>query len=635
MKRLFFIAATLTLFFVVLSVTFPSLFNSLDAKWVDGYFKIQGQKQPGSNIVLATIDEKSLTKLGRWPWPRSTIAKLINAFEKLEVKAAGFDVTFSETSPEDAVFADSLKRFPNVFLGYFFYLSPDEVEEAALSEQEIRQNEGSIFPSRLALSSKQMEASGRRVYGVQSNVPEIAKALPGNAQGFFNVFPERDGVIRFMPLALFYKTQAYPSLALQMASFSAGFSPIPIFKEEGVLEGLAMGRAKIPLNEKGELFINYRGDAKTFPHISIADILENKISKDQLKDKLVLVGATAVGIYDMRVTPTSPNFPGLEIQANVLDNLLTGDFLVHNRTTEMISFFLILAVGLLLALLLPNLRALNSLFAFLTLILLLLGGGYLFFIKYGFVIHTMTPALNGLFVYGGVTVYRYFTEERERRKIKKTFQHYLSPSVIKVLLEHPEKLMLGGERKVLTVLFSDIRDFTPKSEKLPPEKVVQLLNDYFTVMTDIVFKYEGTLDKFMGDAIMAIFGAPLPQEDHAERASLAALEMLEALEKHKKTWCEKYGLDDFKIGIGIHTGEMAVGNMGSLKRFNYTVIGDNVNLASRLETLTKEHNVSAIISEGHYQIVKNKIIAKELGAVKVKGKEEETTIYELVGTPSP
>lgn len=631
MKRFFLIAVALTLLFVSLDAVFPSLFHSLDAKWVDGYFKIRGSKKPDGNIVLVTIDEKSLTKLGRWPWPRSTIAKLVDAFGKLEVKAAGFDVTFSETSPEDAVFADSLKRFSNVFLGYFFYLNPGEVKEAALSKQEIKQNEESIFPSGLSLSSKQMESSGRKVYGVQANVPEIAKALPGNAQGFFNVFPERDGVIRFMPLALFYKGQAYPSLALQMASFSAGFSPIPIFNKEGLLEGLAMGRAKIPLNEKGELFINYRGDSKTFPHISIADILENKIAKDRLKDKLVLVGATAVGIYDMRVTPTSPNFPGLEIQANVLDNLLTGDFLVHNTTTEGISFFLIFAIGGLLALLLPNLRALNSLLAFLALILLLLGGGYLLFIKYGLVIYTMKPALNGLFVYGGITVYRYFTEERERRKIKKTFQHYLSPAVIKVLLEHPERLMLGGERKVLTVLFSDIRDFTPKSEKLPPEKIVQLLNDYFTVMTDIVFKYEGTLDKFMGDAIMAIFGAPLPQKDHAERASLAALEMLEALEKHKKTWVEKYGLDDFKIGIGIHTGEMAVGNMGSLKRFNYTVIGDSVNLASRLETLTKEHNVSAIISEGHYELVKENVIAKELGAVKVKGKEETTMIYSLIG----
>lgn len=631
MRKLFLIALALTLIFCLASFLFPAPFHFLDAKGIDAYFQIRGKQPADREIVLVTIDEKSLTKLGRWPWPRSTIAKLVTQLATSNVRAVGFDITFSETSQEDHLLAQSLQKSPNTFLGYFFYLSPEEAAEAGISSKELTQNEKSIFSSRLSLSSQQLESSGRKVYGVQSNVPQIAEALPGDRQGFFNVFPDADGVIRSLPLVLFYKGNIYPSLSLQLTRFIQGFSPIPIFKEEGVLDGLAIGDQKIPLNAQGELFINYRGDPKTFSHISIADILDGTTKPEELKNKIVLIGATAVGIYDMRVTPTSANFPGLEIQATVLDNLLNSRFLIANETTQTLSFLLTLGVGLLLGLLLPTFRALNSSVVFLGVITLLLGGGYFVFLKQGWVLYTLTPALNGFFVFGGVTLYRYFTEEKERRKIRKTFSHYLSPTVIKVLLNHPEKLKLGGERKVLTVLFSDIRGFTSKSEKLPPEKVVQLLNDYFTVMTEIVFKYDGTLDKFMGDAIMAIFGAPLPQKDHALRASLAGLEMLKALDQHRKEWCQKYGLDDFKIGIGIHTGEMAIGNMGSFKRFNYTVIGDAVNLASRLETLTKDYNAPIIISDTHYKLVKENVIAKELGVVKVKGKQEETVIYALTG----
>lgn len=631
MKRLFFIAISLTSLFILSCFLFPKPFESLEVKWVDQFFKFRGEIPPQNSIVLVTIDEKSLTKLGRWPWPRSQIARLIQKLSSLGVREIGFDITFSEKSLEDGFLAQALKNSSNTILGYFFYLTPEETSEADLKEQEIKENDQSIFSSRLSLSSKQLETSGEKVYGVQANVVQISKALPNNRQGFFNIFPDRDGVIRQVPLALFYKGYAYPSLALQLASLTSDFSPVPLFNEEGLLKGLGLGTKKIPLSQKGEFFINYRGGPKTFFNFSIADVLEDKIPKEQLEGKIALVGATAVGIYDMRVVPTSPNFPGVEIQANILDNLLTGDFLISNSITKFVSFALILFGGIFLGISIPRLRAFNSFLVFMVFISLILAGGIIAFLKYGLILHTVKGSLNSFLVYGGLTIYRYFTEEKERRKIKKTFEHYLSPQVIQVLLEHPEQLKLGGERKVLTVLFSDIRDFTPKSERLPPEKVVQLLNDYFTAMTEIIFKYEGTVDKFMGDAIMAIFGAPLPQEDHAQRACFTALEMIQALEGHKKEWCQKYGLDDFKIGIGIHTGEMAIGNMGSLKRFNYTAIGDSVNLASRLETLTKEYNVPIIISEMHYQMVKEKVMVKELGEVKVKGKQESTRIFELTG----
>lgn len=630
MKRPFYIALFVTILVVASYFVFPGFIKSVDGKWVDNYFSIRGPLKPANNVVIVAIDEQSINAIGRWPWSRQIMARLVEKLEEYGVKALGFDITFSETSPEDGELAAALKKISNTTLGYFFYATPQEAKDAHLSKQELEENDQTIFSSRLSMSSKQLETSGEKVYGVQTNVPQIVGAVSPERQGFFNVFPDPDGVIRRAPLILAYKGNFYPSLSLQSASLAVGFSPLPILNEEGVLQGIALGNQKIPLNDKGELFINYRGGTKSFPHISIADILNGSVPKETLKDKIILVGATAIGIYDMRVAPTDAVFPGIEVSANVVDNILSGDFIVSDTTTKLISFGLILFVGFFLGLVIPRFHALGGFFVFLVSILLISAAGYFCFLK-GYLIHSFGATLNGTLVYGGITIYRFFTEEKERRKIKKTFQHYLSPSVIKVLLEHPEQLKLGGDRKELTVLFSDIRGFTSKSEKLPPEKVVQLLNDYFTVMTDVVFEHEGTVDKYMGDAIMAIFGAPLPQEDHALRASLTALEMIEKLDQHREEWCKKYGIDELKIGVGVHTGLMAVGNMGSARRFNYTVIGDSVNLTSRIEGLNKDYGTQIIISDALYQKVKDHVTVRELGVAKVKGKEIETKIYELVG----
>lgn len=630
-KKPLLIAAGITLAVLGLAVSFPNLFQLLSAKWNDVYFRIRGPIPTQNQVVLVTVDEKSISALGRWPWPRTTIASLVEKLTGYGVKAVGFDITFSETSKEDAALASALKKSPATFLGYFFYTTEEEMVHANLTSQEIEENDQTILPSRLNLTSKKLESSGKKVFGAQTNVRQIASSLPSDRQGFFNVFPDDDGMIRRLPLALFYKGSAYPSLSLQLASFAKDFSPIPIFKEEGVLDGLAVADVKVPLNPRGEFFINYRGPAQTFPHISITDVLQGTAAPEALKDKIVLIGATAIGIFDLRVTPMDSNFPGVEVQANVIDNILAGDFLTTGPAWRMASFLLVIGVGLFFGLAIPFFRPLTSFFIFCGVFFGLVLTGYFLFARELILLDNFQPTLNCVLVYSGITIYRFFTEERERRKIKRTFQHYMSPAVIKQLLDNPSLLKLGGERKELTVLFSDIRDFTPKSEKLPPEKVVQLLNDYFNVMTEVVFKYDGTIDKFIGDAIMVIYGAPIFHEDHALRASLTAIEMIQELKKYKEEWCKKYSLDDFQIGIGLNTGPMAVGNMGSEKRLSYTAIGDSVNLASRLESLTKEYKIPIIISDAHYQAVKYHCEAKELGQVQVKGKKEKTLIYELVG----
>lgn len=630
-KPSFWIAIVLTLFLTLAKISFPSIFQSLENRWIDQYFKIRGPLPTKSEVVIATIDEKSLTKLGRWPWSRSTMAKLVNILKKYDIKGVGFDITFSEESSEDVSLANALQDSESTHLGYFFYPSLQELAEAHLSREEVEANDKSIFPSRLSLSSEQLESSGTKVYGVQSNVQTIAQSLSPHQQGFFNVFPDPDGVIRKIPLLLFYKGYAYPSLSLQLTSSAKGFSPIPLFGKEGRLEGFVIGEEKVPLNPTGQMVINYRGGSKTFPHFSIADILEKQVPPENLANKILLVGATAIGIYDMRVTPLDANMAGVEIQANVIDNILRGDFLIQNETTWLVSWLLFFGYSLGLGLLLPRWRALNSTLVFLLLTLALVLSGYLLFQEKCLLLQNFTTLGGGFLIFGSITVYRYFTEEKERRKIRRTFQHYLSPAVIDQLLKNPEQLKLGGERKELTVLFSDIRNFTTKAEQMPPERIVALLNDFFNVMVEVVFKHGGTIDKYMGDALMAIFGAPLPQGDHAIRASFSALEMMETLKKYKQEWCAKYNLEDLNIGIGINTGMMAVGNMGSEKLFNYTVVGDAVNLGSRLEALTKEFGCPMIISEGHYQKVKEFVEARPLGETSIRGKKEKIKIYELTG----
>lgn len=610
----------------------PEGFQRLDAMWTDQYFKKRGTvDMRGSDVVLITIDEKSLTKLGRWPWPRSVMAKAIDALHGYELKSLGFDITFSENSSEDSILKQSLHDFQETYLGYFFYTLRKDFEEAALSEKEMEENDAVIFPSRLSFSSKQMEESGRQVFGLQSNVPEIAAALPKEAQGFFNVFPDPDGVVRKMPLALFYKGGVYPSLSLQLASHAKDFSAIPTYNEDGNLNGLVLGDIKVPVSPSGEFFINYRGPSKTIPHISIADIIDGTISQETLKGKIGIMGATAVGIYDLRVTPVAPNYPGLEIQGTVVDNLLRGDYLVQNETTRAISFFMLIGSGILLGILLPLLRAVFSSIFFLLIAGLIAFSGYYFFSQKLMIVYTMVPLFNTFFVFGTITLYRYFTEERKRRQIRKTFQHYLSPAVIKQVLRDPEKLKLGGSRQELAILFSDIRNFTGNSEKLSPEAVVNMLNDYLTEMNRIVFQYEGTVDKYIGDAVMAFWGAPLPITNPALKAAYTALDMVACVHQYEKAWCDKHGFEQLRIGIGLHIGPMAVGNMGSAKRFNYTVIGDSVNLGARLESLNKEYGTEIIISDSLYQQIKDHVETRELGSVKVKGKEEPTTIYELLG----
>jgi adenylate cyclase len=358
------------------------------------------------------------------------------------------------------------------------------------------------------------------------------------------------------------------------------------------------------------------------------------VGENELKDKIVLFGATSIGIYDIRPTPFESTYPGVEIHANVLENIIREDYLTRPNMLKALEVIAMLLAGVVFGILLSKVKLQYSVVA-----VALFIAGYLWFDFYvlfmkGFITRSILLVAELLCLVIGISVFRYFGEEREKGKIRKVFQTYITKSVVEEVLKDPSKLKLGGQKKMLTVFFSDIRSFTTISEKLKPEQLVHQLNEYLTPMTNIIFKHEGTLDKYMGDAIMAIFGAPLDQPDHARRCCEAALDMMDELRALRSKW-KSQGLPELNIGIGVNTGEMVVGNMGSDVKFEYTVIGDNVNLGSRLEGTNKEYGTNIIISETTNSLVSGALYTRELDELMVKGKKEPVRIFELRGRGKP
>jgi adenylate cyclase len=376
------------------------------------------------------------------------------------------------------------------------------------------------------------------------------------------------------------------------------------------------------------MFINFSGPKGSILTYSYVDVLNNRIDLSIFKNKIVLIGATASDLHDEQMTPISMGqpLPGVEIHANAISTILNNKFLVaENKTT---AILIILLIGILTGLLFPWLKGWKSLI--LTIISIV---GYYFMVAFyfekGLILDAVFPPFTLILSYTAISLYQYMSVEKEKRQIKTAFSQYVEPTIINEILKDPSKLKLGGEKKELTIFFSDIKNFTTISEVLKPEILVTLLNEYFTEMANIILKNKGVVDKYIGDSIMVIWGAPLELENHAFFACKTALEMKNRLTELRKQWKTK-NLPELEMRIGINTGKVVVGNMGSDKRFDYTVMGDPVNLASRLEGLNKEYGTEIIISRFTYEKVKNDFLCRPLGTVQVKGKKEPVEIYELV-----
>ncbi len=642
----------------------------IELRTLDMRFRIRGPKTPSQSIAIVAIDQKAQDVLGRWPFPRKYFAEAVNFLREAHARVIAFDANFpqpdqnsalttmqevreryrklgaaganprfddwlkalEEEADNDRRFADALAGYDNAILGYFFLFSKEETltQNQALVQEFINYLSFQAYPQ-VAHPEYGKMFEGLEAVGISPNLPKFA--VNAKNFGFYNVVPDSDGTVRREPVIIRLQGNYYPSLdvATALAFSNRPLDQVRVFFNPNGLERIDFGSMTIPTDPEGFVQIDFHGPAGTFPTYSLADVVNRKLSPDLFRDRVVLIGPTATGIADMAVTPFQRMaFPGVEVHANFIDNLIEGHFIRRGPREELIDLaFLVLfslGAGIVLSVVPPT-RA--------TALLLVALGLHFWLCQDLFAtqrvwiavfLPTATLSLN----YAGIVSYRFFFEEREKRKVDRTFRQYVAPGVITQLLQSPGLLRLGGEEKELTAMFADIRGFTTLSEGLSPAALVELLNEYLSEMTDVIFRQWGTLDKYIGDAIMAFWGAPYPQPDHAERACRAALLMVEALKALHTRW-DASGRPRIDFRIGINTGPMLVGNMGSTRRFNFTIMGDNVNLASRLEGLNKTFGTRILLSENTYQLVREKFVVRELDFIRVKGKTVPVKIYELLG----
>ena len=629
MARAFGIVITLGV--ILLFFTEVPLLDQLELKTYDMRLKALPRSTP-KHVTIAAIDEKSLRSVGRWPWSRATHAELVRKLDEAGARAIAFDIFFPEReSPKaDGQFASAIGASGKVVLGTVFFLSQEDVRN--ISPKTIEAALRSIEPQAIGDINVSGDPAAKfdmpEVYGAIANIRELQTSAAHT--GHVNVLQDADGVVRRAPLVLRHDGRYFPAFDAQVARLFLGAKGITLDLAEYGVTGVKLGEREIPLDEDGRLLVRYRGSDGTFERVSIADILEGKADNALLRDRVVLIGNTAQGIGDMRVTPYGRLFPGVEVRANIIESLLEGDVLHRPDWVRYVDAAGMLLIGIVMVGFFGRLGV-----AWQGVLAAALVAAYLFiatalFRSQGLWLNLVYPTLLIVLLFASATLVYYFFAFSEKRYLKLAFQHYVPPAVVDGLVAGADKLRLGGEKRELTVLFSDIRGFTSLSEAMDPEELVKLMNEYFTAMTEKVFEHGGSLDKYIGDAIMAIYGAPLAAPRHPFLACHTALDMMDVLDRLQEEWKPR-GLPTLGIGVGINTGPMIVGNMGSHDRFNYTVVGDAVNLASRVESLNKSYGTSILITEYTYEIVKDEFpCVREVDLVRVRGRQQPVRLYELM-----
>ncbi len=599
-------------------------------------------------IVIVDIDEKSLKAEGRWPWSREKIAKLVDKLFESKVSVVAFDVLFAEpeanpaqrvleklSGPDkqnlsgalqgvmaqldaDAKLAAQFKG-RNVVLGYIFQ---DEKQEAVgqlprpLSDADSVVAQSSLIPLMSSYSA---------------NLPRLQQAAAFG--GFINAAVDGDGILRRSPLLKRYGDKLYASLGLEVARANFSGAEIKIHTvplgDSLAVESVSMGGYAIPTDAEGRVIIPYRGRHPSFPYLSATDVLHGVATKSALEGAIVLVGTTAPGLSDMRSTPMQEVYPGVEVHANIVAGILDHNFPSHPDWVDGADFLVLLVLGVILSLLLPWLSPLRALLLSVAVGVALIMLNMWLWREQGLVMNIVTPIILLFMLTLLNMAYGFLSESRGRMLLKGKFGQYVPPALVEEMSRNTdENFGFDGDSREMTVLFSDVRGFTTISETLSANELKKLLNEFFTPMTRVIFDRRGTIDKYVGDMIMAFWGAPMRDEQHARHALDAAFDMLSKVEELKPIF-KANGLPEVNIGIGLNTGMMNVGDMGSEFRRAYTVIGDTVNLASRLESLTKFYGVKLIVGENTRK-GQDHIVFRHLDLVRVKGKKDAVNIFEPV-----
>lgn len=631
--------------------------DRLDAIIYDARLRATMPKTVDERIVIVDIDEKSLAEVGRWPWGRNRLATLVDEmFDRQKIALLGFDVVFAEPDESsglkrlremaaselkdtpgfnerlaqlqasldyDAAFAKALHNRP-VVMGY--YLTSDREGRTS----------GALPPpvmTRESLQGRPIRFTSWNGYG--SNIAQVAKAAP--VGGYFNSITDGDGVVRSIPLVAEHKGAYYESLSLAMFRMLVGQPTVqPGFPKDRFvgrsyqgLESIVLKQGEralaIPVDDRVATLVPFRGPTGSFKYISASDLLMKRLPEGSLKDKVVLVGTTAPGLLDLRVTPVGETYPGVEVHANVISGLLDGKLFVKPDYAIGYDVVILLLAGLTLAIALPLLSATRAVLVSVAVIAVLVALNFYLYLAHGLVMPLAAALTMAGTAFALNMSYGYFVESRSKRELANLFGTYVPPELVDEMVKDPDSYSMKATNKELTVMFCDMRGFTKMSERMEPTQLQGLLNDLFSRLTDIIRGNRGTIDKYMGDCVMAFWGAPVDTPNHASLATKAALEMSRAVREINEGNRAK-GMSEIGVGVGLNTGTMCVGDMGSDIRRSYTVIGDAVNLGSRLEGLSKVYGVDIVVSETARRAAPD-FAWQELDRVRVKGKEQAVGIY--------
>jgi adenylate cyclase len=630
-------------------ILFPQYHTPFENKVKDLFFTYRDTVEPKNPIYIIDIDEKSLEHFGQYPWERTILAEVLQKLTDAGVAVMGLDVMFPEedrTSPHkfaeklnlegefsnyDEVFGETVSQTPTV-LGYTFNLN----------EKEFQLKDVPMIPATFIEDG--FEETNDFMITSQDiilNIPSIQEQ--SYSSGFFNNTPDQSGVIRSVPLVIKYDDEIFPSLAFEIYRILKQEEEVGVHYGPNGIVGLSVGETFIPTDRYGRLTLNFRGPGKTFEYISILDIYQGNFDPEKIRGSIMLVGTSAAGLLDIRITPLDSIYPGVETHATAIDNLLAEDFLYKPSWVEGVDVVVMFGLILLLSILF---NVISANYVLLLLPFILFGtayGIYTTMFDDGVLISAMFPFLAIGLTTVVLMIVNLFFEQNQKKLIKGKFAAKVSPAVMEDLINNPDGNIMVGHSKEITVMFSDVRNFTNISESMPDAKtLIEFLNEYMDPMTEIIMKYEGTVDKFIGDAIMAYWNAPVDVENHATKAVYATLEQLHACdwinEKIKQdprftATCKMaagMGKEPIEIGIGLNTGEAVVGEMGSSGRSDYTAIGDPINLGARLESLCKYYNSKCNISNfTKDQLDDSKYIYRFLDLVTVKGKSEPIEIWQI------
>ena len=614
-------------------------FVTLENKSLDWRFRtFTAEGRASSDIVIVAIDDTSfaapamIQNFGRWPWRRQIYGLLIHHLHECGAKVIGVDITFEGKDPhegDDELFAQAMNEKRDAVLALGMNLSAWHFTDPAASRALDKRLEPFAWKV-----EKKTPLNFINYSGVDISEDLFVKASAGI--GSVAIQADPDGPTRKLAPIHRFGNQLFPTFSLALASKYMGQPTGGVVNPGPTLEVCSR---RVPLDPEGRMLIRWYGGEHTYRYYSVWKVFNSALALDSgekpeipseaFRDKIVLIGPTATAIADLHANPFSPHYPGVEMHATVIDNILQNDFMreagPRTRTTAIVAMALVTAAAV-YAFSSATVYSLAS-----ALIAILYFAAACFYFEHrNLWVPMVAPISAGGTAFLAATLTRYATEGREKRQYRKTLMKYLAPSLVETIMSDLDWASLRAEKKTLTVLFSDVRGFTTFSEEFPPETVIATLNEHLNMMVSVIFKYQGTLDKFVGDCVMAFWGAPVEQPNQAELAARAALEMIEGLEKLNQKW-QSEGRPTLHIGVGINTGEMLFGNIGSEQRMDFTVIGDSVNLGARLESATKELKASIVISDATYREIQELAEVRPLGEISVKGKAHKIVVYELLG----